>query len=387
MNTAEMIEQIKRHLDDEQWDAAIEACNALLREEAGNVWGLVCQGVACAGKGDYDQAMSSCDKAIELAPRQAIVYRLRGLCRFSTDEYDDAVTDFSKAIELAPAVANAYSGRGACRLWQQEYDGAIADFGEAVRLNPADAFAYKNRGDAYCRQREYDKAIADYNETIRLNPLYDSVYSERGNAHFAKGEYKKAIFDYDAAIYINERKLTEKFAVFEMELVAGRLTIAEISSGKGRMPLVVIEKKHETVVRKIEVLKEAMETRRRITRLVKRLYACTSIKLIFTTELLLDLVFNSLTWLRTILILHYHGKALKKLNSDLFRIRKRLIKEKDGAVSGILGKDGFADPHTDTSDNKRRADDQELLRNIILKDIRLRLCRSLTLDGLDEDGR
>jgi tetratricopeptide (TPR) repeat protein len=51
-------------------------------------------------KGQYDQAISNYDKALELNPRLAAGYNNRGMAYYSKQEYDKSWEDVKKAQEL-----------------------------------------------------------------------------------------------------------------------------------------------------------------------------------------------------------------------------------------------------------------------------------------------
>jgi lipoprotein NlpI len=121
---------------------------------------------AYLAKGDNDQAIADCDRAIQLAPRFVPAYINRG---------------------------NAYHAKG-------EYDRAIADYNEAIRLDPTNAYAtYFHRGDAYFARGEYDRAIVDYSEAMRLDSKYSRTYFNRGLAELYAGLLPKAMADFNRA--------------------------------------------------------------------------------------------------------------------------------------------------------------------------------------------
>jgi tetratricopeptide (TPR) repeat protein len=88
-------------------------------------------------------------------------------------QYDQAITYFDKAIEINPRYAEAYNNRGIAYLKKGQYDKAISDFTEAIEINPKDAMAYRNRGIAYAMIRQHDKFSSNLNKAIELDPTYD----------------------------------------------------------------------------------------------------------------------------------------------------------------------------------------------------------------------
>ena len=59
------------------------------------------RGLAYGEKGDFDQAIADCDKAIELDPGYANAYLLRGAAYGEKGEVEKAISDLEKCIELS----------------------------------------------------------------------------------------------------------------------------------------------------------------------------------------------------------------------------------------------------------------------------------------------
>ena len=98
--------------------------------------------------GDYDDALSSCDRALHSGD-------------LSDSERADALND--RGI--------AYSGKG-------DYDRAVQDFDQAILLNPDDESPYVGRAMAFANQGRYDQAIESFDQALRLKPdlLYASLW-------------------------------------------------------------------------------------------------------------------------------------------------------------------------------------------------------------------
>jgi len=125
-----------------------------------------------------------------------------GLAALRAGQYAEALSAFNKALETNPRHANAYNGRGA--VWHQlgAYDRAIADYTRALDINPRYANAYNNRGVARYQQGGCDEAIKDYDQALEINPNYVNALVNRGAAWRKKGEYEQAIADFNAALSI-----------------------------------------------------------------------------------------------------------------------------------------------------------------------------------------
>jgi len=137
------------------------------------------QGEAHYFDGEYDQAFSELTKAIEIDPRLARAYVIRGIAYNDKDEYDLAIADFTKVIEIKPTDAHAYCHRGMAYKNKGEYDLAVADYSKAIEIDPMIADAYRGRAGAYYYKRENDKAWKDVYEAQALGHQIDSKLLEK----------------------------------------------------------------------------------------------------------------------------------------------------------------------------------------------------------------
>ena len=119
------------------------------------------KGAACVLKEQWDEGITEYNKALEINPRFAIVYRTRGFAHCGKGQYDQAISDLTRAIEIMPRYADAYFHRGFAYRGKGQYDRAISDFTKAIEINPRHAMAYANRTVAYYYKGKYTKAWED----------------------------------------------------------------------------------------------------------------------------------------------------------------------------------------------------------------------------------
>lgn len=92
----------------------------------------------------------------------------RGSFYLTKGEYDQAISEFNKALEINPKDSGAYKNRGAAYMNKRQYDQAISDYTKALEINPKDAEAYNIRGRAYYFKGEYEKSWEDLNKAEDL---------------------------------------------------------------------------------------------------------------------------------------------------------------------------------------------------------------------------
>ena len=174
---------------------------------------------------EYDEAIDSLSKAIELEPEDADAYFLRGISYLMRDEPDSALADLGKALELLPNDTDAkatdaeiYGMRSAGHSFKEDYDKAIADAERAIELDPTNtrlkaigAKSYALRGYDYTEAKDYDRAIADLNRAFELNPDNERIrafgataYSLRGYI-YAKAGNNRATADFNRAFVLDPK--------------------------------------------------------------------------------------------------------------------------------------------------------------------------------------
>ena len=128
---------------------------------------------------EYEKAIGSLDKSIELSPKSALSYYYRGYAYLKKEDYDRAVLDFEKSISLDPNLSNAYAGLAVAQVELKDYEEAIRAATKAIILNPKDASSYYNRGLAYYYLKEYEKAYGDFDEALKLDPTNQDARTNR----------------------------------------------------------------------------------------------------------------------------------------------------------------------------------------------------------------
>jgi tetratricopeptide (TPR) repeat protein len=147
-----------------------------------SAFSLYHQGSVYLNAKDYDNAVTTLDKAIDLDPKSVVGFNARGLAREGKGQHDEAIADYDRALALNPKYAAALINRANAYRGKGRDDQAIADLDRAIAMEPknflahfARALTYQDKAlsdfDAYVNEGNYeDLAIQDDDEAIRLNP-------------------------------------------------------------------------------------------------------------------------------------------------------------------------------------------------------------------------
>lgn len=180
------------------------------------------RGVVKHSQGKLVEAIREYDRAIDLSPDDASIYKNRLSARLdlldwlqgqrgdNTNEEEGFVgilitinrilvmTDLNKVIGLDPDDWS-YNERGRLRYDIGDYRGAIDDFGQALLYDPDASWAYYNRGLAESELKDYSGAIGDYTQAIELDEGDSWAYYKRGLARIETGQRDEGCLDLEKA--------------------------------------------------------------------------------------------------------------------------------------------------------------------------------------------
>lgn len=187
------------------------------------------------GRGEYSQAIESCDLAIAMYPDYGPSYGNRSLAYAWLDDYEQAKADYDHAVRLGtrpiqpmhnrvgsggenlalpvgnnpeeswhlfanmfklePKSAESFRGRADMRAKSGDNVGAMSDYNSAIRLDPAAAQSYIGRGNIRARAGNWREAIADMSKAIELSPASAETFQNRAVLYFKAGDFTAAWAD------------------------------------------------------------------------------------------------------------------------------------------------------------------------------------------------
>ena len=187
-----------------EYEEAISNYNRAIELDRNDVIAYCNRGIAKSQLGQDQAAISDFDEAIHRGDSDAYTYFLRGLSKYSLEQYTSAINDYDEAIRRDPdQVLYAYRWRGFAKAALGQHMSAIDDFDEALLQNPDNAHDYCQRGLSKYALEQYTAAVDDFDETIRLDPNHAEAYYQRGLVKCSLDQYESAISDYDETIRIN----------------------------------------------------------------------------------------------------------------------------------------------------------------------------------------
>ena len=151
-------------------------------------------------RSEFDKAISSLNRVVQIDPNSADAYSLRGLAYSAKLKFDQAIADENKAIELDGKLAIAFQRRAEAHFGKKDLTATIKDIEQALSLQPGMPEALCDRAILRAMNREPSKALEDLDAAIKSNPRFAKAHLLRGKAMQAQGNSDAALKCFDSAI-------------------------------------------------------------------------------------------------------------------------------------------------------------------------------------------
>jgi tetratricopeptide (TPR) repeat protein len=94
------------------------------------------QGLVCAEEKEYDRAIASYDKALEIQPDYYKALWYKGNALENLNRYEEAIASYDKSLEFNPNYYYSWNNRGNALRSLQRYEDAIASYDKALEIQP-----------------------------------------------------------------------------------------------------------------------------------------------------------------------------------------------------------------------------------------------------------
>jgi tetratricopeptide (TPR) repeat protein len=119
-------------------------------------------------------------------------------------DYLEALTYFDKAIELDPSFSDPYISRAEIYEIQGDFEKAAEDYKKLSEIDPKNALHSFNAGRIYYKMERYPEAISMLNLTTELDKKNIEAYHLKINALIAYDNYRAALVESEKALEIKE---------------------------------------------------------------------------------------------------------------------------------------------------------------------------------------
>jgi tetratricopeptide (TPR) repeat protein len=122
------------------------------------------------------QAVVDLNKAIGIESSSFILYRMRGLMKYSAKDYQGSLADYTKLFAMQPRWSINWHDYFTCarsRFSLKDYQGAIADLNKEIEINPNSPKAYSMRALAKAEVEDLTGWCADLRIAVSLGYDYE----------------------------------------------------------------------------------------------------------------------------------------------------------------------------------------------------------------------
>lgn len=295
----------KLEQDLQSWSEKIEKSEELLKNEPSKesaVNETLSQKAKEAGNDylrakDYDQALESYTRALNLNPKNTAAYFNRALVYLKQFKYRKAAEDCDKAILLQPDYTKVYHRRALAYMELKEYEKALEDLKKVLETDPENQEA--NEKLKKCRDElssitgyrriqiteaeddeeeedEQEEKGSEKTENIKVDEIEDKeeeknneldsiiqlqtiedvlkeleLIKSEGNGYFRNEDYDQALTVFSKAIYVIDKRYSEEFVLSTPAL----LTISVALHNNRALAYSKLDLNHEAILDCKKVLK------------------------------------------------------------------------------------------------------------------------------------
>ncbi len=157
-------------------------CNDLLQRDPNDAGAAHLLGLVLLKKGNTAKALGMLQRAVSLAPRNAVFCGNFGGVLLTAGHMADAEKYIGRAIELQPHFADALCNMGNLLRSKGDLAGAEASYRKALAIEPDMAAGHNNLGLIFYMLGRKVDAVASYRRAIALDPSFPEAFNNLGNA-------------------------------------------------------------------------------------------------------------------------------------------------------------------------------------------------------------
>ncbi|WP_366664960.1 tetratricopeptide repeat protein [Microcoleus sp. bin48.metabat.b7b8b9.023] len=158
------------------------------------------RGNALNNLGRLEEAIASYDKVLEIKPNDHVVWRNRGIALGNLGRVEESITSYDKALEFKPDDHEAWYNRGIDLGNLGRFEDAIASYDKALEFKSDFHEAWYNRGIALHNLGRLEEAITSCDKVLEFKPDYHEAWYNRGIALSSLGRLEEAITSYDKVL-------------------------------------------------------------------------------------------------------------------------------------------------------------------------------------------
>ena len=142
---------------------------------------------------EHDSALRFFARAIQLNPKYAYGYTLRGHEHFANEDFEKATECYRAALSLDPRHYNAWYGLGTVYFRQEKYEMSEHHFKHAIEINSKSSVLFCYLGMAQHALRKTEKAYVSLQKAIQLDERNPLAKYEKASVLMSEERYSEAL--------------------------------------------------------------------------------------------------------------------------------------------------------------------------------------------------
>jgi CHAT domain-containing protein/tetratricopeptide (TPR) repeat protein len=151
--------------------------------------------------GDFEEAITSYDKALNLKPNYYLAFNNKGRVLFNLGRFEEAFISFDKVVKIKPDYHETWSDRGVVLVNLGRFEEAFVSYKEALNLKPDYHLALHGQGTLLEKLGRFEEAFASFDKAVKFKPDYHEAWNNRGSLLSNRlSRYEEAITSYKEAL-------------------------------------------------------------------------------------------------------------------------------------------------------------------------------------------
>ncbi len=149
---------------------------------------------------ETDKALTSCNKALELQPKDADLHLLKGLILHASKQFKEALEYVDIALSLTPNDSYCFYSRSIILRDMGKLEEAMANAKKAIEIDSTPPIYHESLASIYRKMKTYEKSLEESEKAIRLAPDNPRYRVSRGLTLEIMKRYEEAEKDLKTAI-------------------------------------------------------------------------------------------------------------------------------------------------------------------------------------------
>jgi len=173
------------------------------------------------GQRKYQEAVTMCDKALELEPAKPEVYYVKGLSHFRFGALEEARKAYMQELQINPSYAQAHKAIGDLYRQNRSYSLAIEAYKKAIALDSTLTDAWGGVARSQMDNQSLDEALKTLTRAVVLDPKYEEGHLLMGVTLNRLGRQQDAIAPLRQAIALDGKDPEAHFRLAEAYYALG----------------------------------------------------------------------------------------------------------------------------------------------------------------------